>query len=76
MAEVEMGTLYELNKQVMAQLPPQDEVVMSHNWEVISDWFKKDKDRWFMLMCKERSDFTLFHITNNYFVKKEWELLY
>ena len=74
MAEVEMGTLYELNKQVMAQLPPQDEVVMSHNWEVISDWFKKDKDRWFMLMCKERSDFTLFHITNKHFVKGTQEL--
>lgn len=31
MAEVEMGTLYELNKQVMAQLPPQDTATMSHN---------------------------------------------
>lgn len=31
MAEVEMGTLYELNKQVMAQLPPQDEAIMNHN---------------------------------------------
>ena len=31
MAEVEMGTLYELNKQVMAQLPPQSEDLMAHN---------------------------------------------
>ena len=31
MAEVELGTLYDLNKQVMAQLPPQDEITMSHN---------------------------------------------
>ena len=31
MANVEMGTLYELNKQVMAQLPPQDKNIMNHN---------------------------------------------
>ena len=31
MADVALGNLYELNKQVMAQLPPQDEVIMNHN---------------------------------------------
>jgi hypothetical protein len=31
MANVEMGTLYELNKQVMAQLPPQSEDIMNRN---------------------------------------------
>lgn len=31
MADVEIGTLYELNKQVMAQLPPQDKNIMNHN---------------------------------------------
>jgi hypothetical protein len=31
MAEVEMGTLYDLNKQIMAQLPPQSEDIMTHN---------------------------------------------
>lgn len=74
MANVEMGTLYELNKQVMAQLPPQSEDRMNHNWTVIGDWFGKDEARWFMLMCKERSDFTLFHITDNQFVKAIQEL--
>lgn len=74
MANVEMGTLYELNKQVMAQLPPQSEDRMNHNWTVIGDWFGKDEARWFMLMCKERSDFTLFHITDHQFVKGIEEL--
>lgn len=74
MAEVEMGTLYELNKQVMAQLPPQDTATMSHNWNVIGDWFGKDQNRWFMLMCKERSDFTWFHITDNKFFEGVQEL--
>ena len=74
MAEVEMGTLYDLNKQVMAQLPPQDENTMAHNWNVIGDWFGKDECRWFMLMCKERSDFTFIHITDNQFTKAIQEL--
>lgn len=74
MAEVELGTLYDLNKQIMAQLPPQDEITMSHNWTVIGDWFGKDQNRWFMLMCKERSDFTLIHITDNQFAKGVAEL--
>lgn len=67
-------SLYELNKQVMAQLPPQDEATMNHNWSVIGDWFGKDKNRWFMLMCKERSDFTFIHITNSQFTKAVQEL--
>ena len=74
MADVALGSLYELNKQIMAQLPPQDENTMSHNWTVIGDWFGKDTSRWFMLMCKERSDFTLFHITDNQFTKAIQEL--
>lgn len=74
MADVALGNLYELNKQIMAQLPPQDKNIMNHNWTVIGDWFGKGKDRWFMLMCKERSDFTLFHITNNQFTKAIQEL--
>lgn len=74
MADVALGSLYELNKQVMAQLPPQDSDTMNHNWNVIGDWFGKNKNRWFMLMCKERSDFTLLHITDNRFTKGLQEL--
>lgn len=74
MADVAVGNLYELNKQIMAQLPPQSEAIMNHNWTVIGDWFGKDKNRWFMLMCKERSDFTFLHITDNHFAKGIEEL--
>ena len=74
MANIEMGTLYELNKQVMSQLPPQDNQTMTHNFTVIGDWFGKGTERWYMLMCKERSDFTLIHITDNQFTKGLQEL--
>ena len=74
MAEVEMGNLYELNKQVMSQLPPQSDEMMSHHWTVIGDWFGKSHERWFMLMCKERSDFTFIHINDNKFANAVKEL--
>ena len=74
MADVEVGTLYELNKQIMAQLPPQSNDIMNHNWNVIGDWFGKDQKRWFMLMCKERSDFTFIHIKDNKFINAIQEI--
>lgn len=45
MADVELGTLYKLNQQVMAQLPPQDEDTMNHNWTIIGDWFGQNRQR-------------------------------
>ena len=55
MAEVEMGTLYDLNKQIMLQLPPQNKTTMDYNWNVIGDWFGKDKTRWFMIISSKVS---------------------
>ncbi len=75
MADVEIGSLYDLNKQVMSQLPPQSEDALNHNYNLIGAWFSStDKTHWFMLMCKERSDFTLFHIKEANYSKAIEEL--
>jgi hypothetical protein len=34
---IEVGTLYDLNKQIIAQLPPHDEHQMQLNYEIIGD---------------------------------------
>ena len=34
--------------------------------EEVESWFYKYEEPWFMLMCKERSDFTLIHIVDDY----------
>lgn len=68
MSEIKVGTLYELNKQVMMQLPPQDQSTLNKNLTLIGDWFGKELSRWFLLMCKEHSDFTWIHvITDNFY---------
>lgn len=74
MADIELGTLYDLNKQIMNQLPPQDEETLLRNYNIIGSWFGKAQESWFMLMCKERSDFTLLHITDYQFTKGLFEL--
>ena len=35
MADIELGTLYDLNKQIMNQLPPQDEETLLRNYNII-----------------------------------------
>jgi len=75
MADVEIGTLYDLNKQIMSQLPPQDPQVFQKNLNLIGAWFSStDKRHWFMLMCKERSDFTILHIVDANYLKTLEEL--
>ena len=71
---VEVGSLYELNKQILSQLPPQSDEALARNYNIIGSWFGQTPKRWFMLMCKERSDFTMFHITDHQFTKAVFEL--
>ena len=72
---IEVGTLYDLNKQIIAQLPPHDEHQMQLNYEIIGDWFSVPRHPdYFMLMCKELSDFTLLHLHDFNFAKAVQEL--
>lgn len=60
-------SLYELNKITMAQLPPQPKKKLQKQLVSIGTWFsvaEKDK-RWFMLLCREKADYTVFHITSD-----------
>ena len=67
-------SLYDLNKNIIFNLPPQDENILNKNFRNINSWFCKYDNPWFMLMCKERSDFTLIHITKNNYFKAVQEL--
>ena len=62
MAEVSLGTLYEMNKQVMQQLPPMSQKKIDEIKPQIEDWFNFAIDGYAMLLCRERYDFTVFHL--------------
>lgn len=66
MAEIELGNLYEFNKNAMSQYGPMDVIQFNRMLNSIADtmvdaWDNCNRYYW-MLLCHERRDFTLFHI--------------
>ena len=65
MANVDMGlNLYEYNQMIMKQLPVIEDLsnVEKTIWEY---WENAPFDSYLMLLCKERSDYTLFDFNGN-----------
>ena len=68
MAEITMGTLYDANKQIMKDkkhFGPLSHLEMAAAQKKIEDFFNMKCDCYGMLYCRERSDFTIFHMYEN-----------
>ena len=61
MAEITMGNLHDMNKQLSEQMPVKTVPEIMAFYPKISDWFKYDIDKYAMLLCHEQKDFTLFN---------------
>ena len=62
-AEASFGTLYEFNKlAVKANEKPLLEEEINNLKPEIENWFNWAVDSYAMILCKERSDYTLFHL--------------
>jgi CRISPR/Cas system-associated protein endoribonuclease Cas2 len=80
--EISMGTLYELNKNVIMQtdkaLKPVD---TKDKLKKVAEFFKNSDNQYCMLLCREKYDFTLFNFLDKgrssltYFVKELKECL-
>jgi hypothetical protein len=62
MGELSLGTLYEANKQIMKNQKPIPTVEKAAIQEKIANWFNWKIDAYAMLLCRERYDFTVFHL--------------
>lgn len=61
MADVDMGlNVYEFNKNIMKQLPVIKDLQIIYN-EITAYWKKAPFDKYLMLLCREKNDYTLFH---------------
>lgn len=60
--EMEVGTLYELNRSIAAQLPPQPQEHLQEQLLKIKNWFYDNVEQYAMLLCREKADYTLFNI--------------
>ena len=57
-------TLYDLNKQMVAQMSPidmTDEEVSKRYTKAFDEFLKNIKNKYYMLLCRELNYFTLFH---------------
>ena len=52
-------TMYEINKQIMAQLPAHNEEDLKKDADVINEFYDIDKSEFYMLLCKEQSYYTI-----------------
>lgn len=61
MSELNLGTLYDFNKNAMANEPPLDKIILNKKVkEVVNDMFSQFK--YIMLLSNERRDYTVFII--------------
>lgn len=60
-AQVTLGTLYDVNKQIVAQEPAISEEQFYEANKKLYDWFFMSKNNYYMLLCHELRDYTLFN---------------
>ena len=62
MSNVEMGTVYDLNKQLVQST---EKVIspykLNEKKKLIKTFVRECKDNYFMLLCNERKDYTIFN---------------
>jgi len=58
---IEVGTLYDLNKQIISQLPEMPQEQIQEQLFKIKEWIAASDTNYIMLLCREKADYTLFH---------------
>ena len=66
MSDVKVN-LYSMNKALMAQQKPLSKNKINKGLEKISTFLYNKENNYYMLLCTERSDYTLFHLEYNNF---------
>ena len=59
---ISLGTLYDLNKQAMLSQKKMTKVELEKVKPELEEWFNWQIDGYAMLLCRERYDFTIFHL--------------
>ena len=59
---VSLGTLYDFNKQIMSKQDPISETEIETIKTQLEEWFNWQLDGYAMLLCREKYDFTVFHL--------------
>ena len=60
--DVSLGTLYDFNKQIMLKQGKLSKYKIEAVMPELEEWFNWQIDGYAMLLCRERYDFTVFHL--------------
>lgn len=60
--DVSLGNLYDINKQLMATMLEMTDAEINLITPQLEEWFNWKLDGYAMLLCRERYDFTVFHL--------------
>lgn len=73
--EVTLGTLYDMNKNIVQNSEIKlSEGALNSKKEIVKNFVNKTNNYYYMLLCNERKDYTIFHIDNICNDKKPMEL--
>lgn len=66
MAEINLGTLYDFNKEIMKNEKPLDPIMFNTRTQEVAECMWEDMEdlgtQYWMLLCHDRRDYTLFNI--------------
>ena len=62
MAHLELGTAYDMQKGVVSQLYPMTKAAINDALEKVKNMVAKTGNRYYMLLCREKADYTIFNI--------------
>jgi hypothetical protein len=65
--EISLGNLYDMNKQIMKQVTPVEKIKMFAN---IKNYFLSREHKYYMMLCHERRDYTVFKMKSRFSADK------
>lgn len=75
MSDVELGTLYETNQELYKQIEAPSEQEIDKQLAQVGAWFSSQfYKNYYLLYCREKHDFTIFHLENSEYFEAVQEL--
>ena len=65
MQEISFGNLYDANKQLSHSEPLMVEPIKLKKWTELKEYIFEKPYAYYMLLCHERRDYTIFHLVND-----------
>lgn len=73
--KMDMGSLYDMNRQLMSQIEPIDPNVLDQKYADVGAWFGSDRNhKNFMLLNRENHDYTVFRFEEPHYFNGVQEL--